>query len=203
MTQTLIPRAQTAGCRIISKSKVIRLHHNGTSAQYAIVQSRDSSSLTARRHIHFKYVFICAGAIQTPAVLRRSRITRNIGNSLRMHPMAKMTALFENEINTPEKGVPAVQVKEFKPEIVIGGSYSSRPFLSLGLNNVPDRIKRLEDWKKIAIYYISIISNGTGTVRSLPLLHEAFVTYSISKDDLKQLGKAMFHMGELYLPLMW
>jgi choline dehydrogenase-like flavoprotein len=197
MTQTLIPRAQSAGCRLISKSKVIRLHHDGTSAQYAIVQPRDSSSITARSHIHFKYVFICAGAIQTPAILRRSRITKNIGNALRMHPMAKMTALFEDDINTSEKGVPAVQIQEFKPEIVIGGSYSSRALLSLGMNNVPDRIARLEDWKKIAIYYISTTSNGKGTIRSIPLLHEAFVRYSITKDDLQQVGKAMFHMGEL------
>ena len=39
-------------------------------------------------------VVVACGAVQTPALLRRSGITRNVGNALAFHPMVKLVARF-------------------------------------------------------------------------------------------------------------
>ena len=58
-------------------------------------------------------VFVCGGAVETPALLRRSRIQGNIGNSLALHPTVQVVAIFDEEINDEHSEVPAQQVKEF------------------------------------------------------------------------------------------
>ena len=73
--------------------------------------------------------------MQTPALLRRSGIRENVGNSLRLHPMIKVVARFPDVVNSLDMGVPVHQVKEFAPRISLGGSISTPPYLAIALRD--------------------------------------------------------------------
>ncbi len=125
MTETLIPRAQRAGCRLMPGVRAERLRHGRNGAW-------NVSAAGPGGPIEFEAdaVFVCGGAIQTPALLRRSGIARNVGRSLALHPTVKVVAFFEDEVNG-QPGIPAHQVTEFSPLVGIGCSISSLPYIAL------------------------------------------------------------------------
>ena len=97
--------------------------------------------------IHAETLFICGGAVQTPALLRRSGMTRNIGNSLRLHPTIKVVAKFPEAVNSAQMGVPVHQVKEFAPRYSFGCSISNPPYLALALLEHPEAAREgFADW---------------------------------------------------------
>src|SRR5206468_2337614 len=125
----------------------------------------------------------------TPALLRRSGITRNVGDSLRMHPTVKVVARFPETINSYGMGVPVHQVKEFAPRFSFGCSISAPPHLALAMCDhrgglgVVDR-----DWTKMAVYYAMIAGTGKGSLRVLPGCKDPLVRYRLSEHDLVELG---------------
>ena len=125
MSVSFIPRAVSAGCRLLSSVKIDRIDHAHGQAQYALTQDD--------RKIFFNTVFICGGAIQTPFLLLKSGITKNIGNSLKAHPAIRTVARFERMASDQNEGVPVYQITQFKPHLTLGGSFSGLPHLALWL----------------------------------------------------------------------
>ena len=188
MSETYIPRAIQAGCRILSDTKVTKIHLQG---------KRATKVSAGKFEISFQQLFLCAGAIQTPFLLRRSGITRNIGNSLRMHPMVRLAASFPTEVND-DTGVPVVQIEEFKPHLTLGCSCSSPGHLALWLEGtLQERKEKISEWKKMAIYYVALTPRGVGSVRNLPYIPEPFVNYKLLPEDMKQLGRGLYRLGEV------
>ena len=74
--------------------------------------------------IRADHVFVCAGAVETPALLQRSGIRRNAGNWLKMHPTVKIAARFPHLIDHGD--VAMHRITEFVPSPTIGGSASRR-----------------------------------------------------------------------------
>ena len=87
-----------------------------------------------RGTIRCRHVFVCGGAIQTPALLQRSRHRGRIGTSLAVHPTVKLAARFADEVNVPDD-VPVHQVKEFAPDLSFGGSASQPGLVALALSD--------------------------------------------------------------------
>lgn len=187
MTKTFIPRALKAGCQILPNTRV-----------QSLVQEAQKWRLRAKYQgqrgisIEAETVFVAAGAIQTPALLRRSGIKQNVGNSLQMHPTIKVIAQFPERVNSDDMGVPVHQVKEFSPRFSFGCSISSRPYLALGLNDHPLFLSEVnEHWQNMGIYYAMITSQGKGTVRCLPKFNDPLVRYFLTEEDLQILSKAL------------
>ena len=197
MSETLIPKAVELGCRLMSGVKVRRLHWRNQVAHYATASRRDGLGKNQAIKIFFDDVFVCCGAIQTPLLLRRSGIKKNIGDSLRMHPAVRVAARFEEPLNDPREGVPVYQVQEFKPEISLGGSYSSAPHLALWLSGEKDLGRKLQAWKHMALFYTSVRGTGKGSVRNVPLFDEPFVRLPLTEEDIKALVKGLMRLGEL------
>ncbi len=68
MTRTYLPRAAKAGARILTQCRVNKInisHAKATSADVSLASGQAGT-------ISFKFVFVCGGAIQTPAILQRS-----------------------------------------------------------------------------------------------------------------------------------
>jgi choline dehydrogenase-like flavoprotein len=129
-------------------------------------------------------------------LLGRSGV-RPVGDTLQMHPMIRFAARFPTEVNDPKYGVPVVQIDEFKPEMTLGGSYSSLPHLALWLgHSVPDREKKLESWRQMAVFYVAVVSKGHGSIRRLPILGEPLVRFPVSDADMGALGLGVKRMGE-------
>jgi hypothetical protein len=183
MTKTFIPRALEAGARLEANTKVARIEKTSGGWKVHYRRSADSGFIRA------KNVFVCAGATQTPTILRRSGFTENIGNSLSMHPTVKMVAQFPEEINYEELGVPVHQVKEFSPRISFGCSISSPSYLALAMSDHPDYEGEVpRHWRNMAIYYAMITGPTVGNVRPVPFCDDPLIRYNIGATWLRLCG---------------
>lgn len=198
MTETQIPRAISAGCRLLPNTRICKLSLKGKTAQYAEGVSLSGDKPGKIIQIRFRHVFVCGGAIQTPLLLRRSGITHNIGNSLRIHPMVRIPAIFDEPIIEKGRGVPIHQVEEFKPDLTLGCSLSTPAYLALWLGGrVDDLDHLLKDWDRIGVFYASISAEGKGTIRNIPLFNEPLVRLSLTSRDMISLGTGLYKLGQL------
>jgi choline dehydrogenase-like flavoprotein len=141
---------------------------------------------------------VCAGAIQTPALLQRSGIRRNVGRGLKMHPTVKVAARFLAPVDHGD--VPMHRVTEFAPGLTIGGSASRRGHVALALaDSDADYADALANWEHVAVYYAAIRSEGAGRVLALPGVHAPLVTYQLTEGDMSRLARALVHLGEVLL----
>ncbi len=190
MTETYVPRALHAGCRLLPDTRVRRLTRLSARRWTIEAERTLRAERPARVSIEAESVFVCAGAIQTPALLRRSGLRTNVGNALRLHPMIKVIAEFPEDVNTLDMGVPAEQVKEFAPDFTFGASISSPPYLALGLRDRRDRCA-VSDWRRMAVYYAATSSRGQGSIRPLPGWRDPLVRYRITPEDMTLLSDAL------------
>ena len=193
MTLTFIPRFLKAGGRLLPSTRVRRIARAG---EGWFVEGRHGKIQPVR--IAARTVFVCGGAVQTPALLRRSGISENIGDSLQLHPTVKVVARFKEVVNSPQMGVPAHQVKEFAPRLSLGCSISTPPFLSVGLVDQPQFARELpESWQQMATYYAMIAGEGSGTVRLAPGFGDPLVRYRLTETDRRDLTDGLGKLCEL------
>ena len=197
MSRTFVPRAVAAGARVVPGRRVERVALRGRRASGAVVAARRDDGSHERITIDADHVFICSGAIQTPAILQRSGIRRNVGTRLKLHPTVKLAARFAAPMDD-HLDVPMHQVREFAPDITFGGSVSRRGYVALALGDAWERnAPRMEQWERIAVYYAAVRSEGTGRVVALPGLTAPLVTYRLTEGDLSRLARGLVHLGEL------
>jgi choline dehydrogenase-like flavoprotein len=199
MSETYVPRALRGGCRLMPETRVRTLRRDAGSRRW-ILDAEHVSPARGRHSIRIEAesTFVCGGAIQTPALLRRSGITGNVGNSLRLHPMVKFIAHFADEVNTLDMGVPAQQVKEFAPTMTFGASISTPPHLAMALRD-QCQAPTLDEWRRMAVYYAATLSTGIGSIRCLPWCGDPLVRYRITAEDLRRLSEALRRLGTLLL----
>jgi choline dehydrogenase-like flavoprotein len=187
MTRTYIPRALAAGARMASGCRVARIRQSGN--RWTVVATGPDRRLI---EIDAETVFVACGAIQTPALLQRSKVGAHVGQSLFMHPTVKIVAEFEGVVNGLPPGVGVHQVKQFAPSYSFGCSVSSKPYLALAMLDHPENARDIErGWRRMGIYYSMITGTGTGTVRSLPGLKDPLVRYELSGQDMRVLAESL------------
>jgi len=190
MTKTYVPRATGAGCRLLPDTRVARLGHDAGCWTLRCEPVRQGSG---RRgfSVRARTVFVAAGAVQTPALLLRSGIRRNVGRSLHLHPTVKVVARFDDVVNAPGMGVPVHQVKEFAPHLSFGCSISAPPHLALAMTDHPERIAEVrEQWPHLAVYY-AMSDGGAGRVRTVPGFRDALVSFALDDADLTLLADGL------------
>ena len=198
MARTLLPRAMEAGATVIADCRVSKLLRSGDRVVGAQCERTRPDGTSERLVIRAEDVFVCAGATQTPALLHRSGIRRNIGNGLKMHPTVKIAARFDHPIDHGD--VPMHRVTEFAPGLTIGGSASRRGHVALALaDSGADYASALADWERVAVYYAAIRSEGHGRVLAVPGLQSPVVTYNLTDGDMSRLARALLHLGEVLL----
>ena len=195
MTRTFLPRAHRAGARLLTNCRVRKLAIDSVRASHAIVELADGS----RGTIHFRHVFVCCGAIHTPALLQRSGLRERVGNTLAVHPTVKLAARFPEPLNTPDD-VPVHQVKEFAPEISFGGSASNPGLVALSLaDNWAEFGHALHEWERVSVYYAAITSEGKGRVKAVPGLRDPLVAYHLTARDRELLRSGLSRLALLML----
>ncbi|MFZ4718071.1 MAG: FAD-dependent oxidoreductase [Ilumatobacteraceae bacterium] len=195
MTRTYLPRAAAAGARIVTGCRIDRLVLDGSRATGAVTTLSDGTPGT----ISFRHVFVCGGAIQTPAILQRSGVRGHVGRTLAVHPTVKLAARFADVINVPDD-VPVHQVKEFAPHLSFGGSASNPGLVALSLlDQWPTFRKHVVDWPRMSVYYAAITSEGRGRVMSLPRIKDPIVTYGLTHRDRELLRSGLARLALLML----
>jgi choline dehydrogenase-like flavoprotein len=205
MSQTLLKKATAQGLRIISECRVEKIYLKGSNGYSAKAIALDAQGQKLTITIHFKHVFLAAGAVHTPSLLLRSGIKKNIGRSLRLHPTLKVLANFTQLIDAKKHILSPYAVTEFMPDIRLGSSVFKPGFFGMAL---------AEDWQNrshlqsridnCAIYYAMIRAQGIGRVYSIPGLRDPLVTFRLTKHDwillkegLLSLTKLLFAAGAL------
>jgi choline dehydrogenase-like flavoprotein len=195
MTETFIPRFLKVGGHLQSDTRALSIRQNG---QGWLIEAETRSGSATR--IVADTLFVCAGAVHTPALLRRSGIMHNIGNAFQVHPTVKLIAQFAESVNADAMGVPVHQVKEFSPRLSFGCSISSPGYLALGLLDHPDAGRDVAStWQQLATYYAMITSEGRGTVRTLPRFRDPLVRYALTENDRRNLADGLKKLGQLLL----
>lgn len=198
MSLTYIPRALQAGAVLLSNCRVVRIRHDGKKVSRVLAVTTGDDGSRREIEIEAENVFVCGGAIQTPVLLRRSGIKKNIGNSLRIHPMIKVAALFDEQLDSHLSALPVYQVTQFWPDITIGGSVFTPGFLAMNLSeNWEINQPQMKEWHKMALYYVACCGTGKGIVRAFPGSGEAVGIYNLSKADQIHLSRGMAHIGEV------
>jgi hypothetical protein len=188
MTETYIPRFEQFGGNLLPNTRVLKIKRK-INKWYLFIENVKSG---IKDRIIVEFLFICCGAIQTPALLRRSGIRHNIGNSLKVHLTIKVVARFNQKVNSVNVGIPVHQVNEFSPRYCFGGSISSKPYIKLSMLDHPYHGLNLDkNWKYMSIYYAMIIGKGLGTIRNIPYFKDPFVRYEIMDSDLELLSEAL------------
>ena len=195
MTETYLPRAERAGARLLPGHRAERIVVDGGRATGVVLRDRSGVVTTVRT----RAVFVCGGAIQTPALLQRSGFRHRVGRALAVHPTVKLAARFGDEMNVPDD-VPVHQVKEFAPDLSFGGSASNPGLIALALSDHWARFgPAVEDWQHLAVYYAAITSEGRGRVRAVPGLRDPIVTYRLTRRDRALLGQGLARLALVLL----
>lgn len=195
MSRTYVPRFLQVGGKLMAHARAERIRKTGNLWEVLL---RGSGNLTAL--VRAEHIILCAGAIQTPALLRRSGIRRNIGQTLALHPTAKFVAQFKEPVNADSMGVPVHQVKEFAPRLSFGCSISTMPYVALGLlDHHLDAPFDSELCAHMANYYAMVSPSGRGTVTVIPGFKDPLVRYQLTTEDRKNLADGMRKLGHLLL----
>ncbi|BEK96575.1 FAD-dependent oxidoreductase [Nocardia seriolae] len=102
VVKTWLADAAEAGARLYVGTDVRRIVVSNGSATGVEAVTADGGSVWVRA----RAVVVAAGAVQTPALLRRSgRGSRNIGAFLRLHPATAVFGVFDEEIRPWEGGM--------------------------------------------------------------------------------------------------
>ncbi len=198
MSRTYLRWALDAGARLLADTRVQTLRREGDRWRLRVLHG--SRGATPRRvEIAADHVFVAGGAVQTPALLRRSGIKRHVGNSLGLHATLKITARFRDEINRGNGGVPTWAIDEFAPRSYFTCAVSSREYLALEMLQYPEHFDEIEhNWRRMGIYSARV-SGGRGYVRNLPGFRDPLVWFRLSDRDLAELSEASQQLGSCLL----
>jgi choline dehydrogenase-like flavoprotein len=184
MCRTQIPRAVEAGATVLPGCRVTKL----TKVPGRVTGAECVLDTGERLAIDADAVFVCGGAIQSPALLQRSGI----------HPTIKIAARFPHAVD--HDSVPMHRIVEFAPNLTIGGSASRRGHVALALaDSVAEYGDALADWEHVFVYYAAIRSEAAGRVQAVPGLKAPIVTYRLTDGDMSRLARGLVHLGELLL----
>lgn len=198
MSATFVPRFEKLGGKLLANVRIARLRRSNR-MWYAEGTRRAGSNGPSRLVIRARTVFVACGAVQTPALLRRSGIRRNVGNTLRFHPMLKIVAEFDREVNAPGDFDPVHQVKEFEPRFGMGCSIAKAPLLGmLRGSEAGDWPAIASDWRRMGIYYVQT-SGGSATVRNMPGFSSPFVRIGFRPDEMATFAEGLRKLAEVLL----
>lgn len=150
---------------------------------------------TREKFIRCRHLILCGGPLQTPLLLRRSGITRNIGNSVNFHPTLRVLADFGEPINAFLHEMPFYQVKEFAPKITLGASVSAPAFFATLLSARWPHMDPITAAKQMALYYVSVTGSTKGVIRNFGSSY--LVRYSLSSEDIQAISTGFKHLAEL------
>ena len=198
MARTYLPAALAAGATITPDCRVLKLEHRHGRVTGVTARRQRPDLSTEDVTYRAAQVFVCAGAIHSPALLQRSGIRRGIGRGLKLHPTIKIAARFPFPVD--HDGIPMHRITEFAPHLTIGGSASRRGHVAMALAESGEPFEEpLEDWENFSVYYAAIRSEGSGLVQAIPGLAAPLVAYRLTPNDLSTLARGLVHLGDALL----
>ncbi|MGH7897700.1 MAG: NAD(P)-dependent oxidoreductase, partial [Candidatus Binatia bacterium] len=200
MSRSIVPRAEASGARLLERCRVRRLLTERGRVTGAIAEVRRPDGTVEVVRIGAEHVIVCAGPTETPVLLRRSGVRRHIGDTLRIHPMLKLVARFPEVIDAHRTVLPLIQVKEFAPEITLGGAFFTAGHAAMVLSeNWNSTRSAMEDVRRLGTYYVAVRGAGTGRVRASRLDGSTIISHELYDEDVWNLSKGLARLALLLL----
>ena len=198
MPETFLRWAAERGARFLTDCRVEKIEFRKDTA-VSLTALRHTKEGMRRVRIRFAKLFVCAGTIQTPLLLRRSGVKKNIGNSVQFHPTLRVLAEFPEPIHAEAHFMPSFQIKEFAPTLTMGASMTDTAFIASALSLDWAHQKRMmERADRMAIFYVGVKSKGRGVARNIPFGGGSYlVRYPLYEEDMKHLGFGYAKLCEL------
>ncbi|MEB2314283.1 MAG: GMC family oxidoreductase [Sorangiineae bacterium] len=201
MSRSVLAEAERLGARVLTGARVEQVlvrRGRATGLIVALDGSHGSERLT---RVDAEHVFVCGGPTETPSLLYRSGVKYHVGSTLRIHPYLKVAARFDEELDADLSVLPLVQVKEFAPELTLGGGFFTPGQLAMTLSeNGREGLSRMRDLRRMALYYVGVRGTGTGSVRpSLVGRDGTVIRYDVSDEDVKYLSIGLARLAEALL----
>lgn len=207
---TWVPRALRAGVELRDRTRVERILARGRRAT-GVVCSRLTADGQVERSLTIEadHVFVCAGAIHTPLILRRSRLGgRLVGRDLSLQPQAPVIAVFPKRLQS-FRGIPqAAYVDEFETaeaasglggfrvEGIYGPPGTASAFLpDLG----PDLLRFVQRYDQLAAALVLVPDRPSGTVHPYGDALFARIQYTFSDEWRATLRRGLAAAAEIYL----
>ena len=200
-----LPRAMTFGATIWSGCRVDQILMRGKQA--VGVQGRVlGGTITGSRNtfeVRAKRVVLCAGALQTPAMLQRSGIrspSGQIGRNLAVHPGSAVVAMFDEPVNGWRGAHQSLQVREFEDEGIVLAAVNlppalvarALPFDGEELANV------MSSYNRMVTAGTLVEDTSTGRVMSFGATG-VLATYRLNERDAERVTRSIMLLSEALL----
>jgi choline dehydrogenase-like flavoprotein len=201
MARSLLPQAEAAGAKIVTRCRVKRLVRRRGRVVGVVAARTNEDGRQELVRISAEHVIVCCGPTETPSLLLRSGVKHQVAAKLVIHPMLKVAARFAEPVSSVGAPMPLLQVKEFWPEISLGGSFFSPGHLAMHLSeNWPQLADRMNDLERMAIFYVAVRGTGRGSVSPGVLGENAtHLRYELSDEDHRNLCQGMARLSTLLL----
>jgi long-chain-alcohol oxidase len=112
--ETYLSDAIAAGARVIFRARVERVNIEDQRAT-GVEATVSTGGSPTRVAVRARAVIVAGGAIQTPALLRRSGLTsRGVGAGLRLHPTTAVVGEFEHPVRSWQGPMQTVAIRKFQ-----------------------------------------------------------------------------------------
>jgi hypothetical protein len=113
--------------------------------------------------------------------------------------MLKVAARFPETIDAHKSVLPLLQVREFSPEVSMGGAYFTPGHAAMTLADNWDP-RRLDSLRNMAGYYVATRGRGRGQVRPALLGDDGTVVrYELAEEDVVNLSNGLARLATLLL----
>jgi choline dehydrogenase-like flavoprotein len=202
MLVSYLPAATARGAQLIANARVKKIDIKDGRATGVTATVMDGEGRSHQLIVHAKTVYVCAGPMQTPFLLRRSGVHAHVGKGLHLHLNLKAVAVFPQDIDPAAGTIMAKQVKEFEDRgIFIGSSTFDPVYLALAL--APHGQAAVEEvmsgWRHAGIFVTQLKAQATGEVHALPFMDRPLPSYGLTRRDIAAFRFAIEKLGEVLL----
>ena len=194
VASTFLRSARELGAGSLTGARVHRIRpENG---QYELDCTVDGSP----HRLRCESVFVSAGATQTPLLLVRSGVRKNVGRTLRFQPIVKVVAEFDEEVNTGRPRMPPYHIRSLDSRFVLGSSVSSLDQIALNLLLYPKVLAEVRhSWRRMLIFHVGITSSSAGRILAVRNRDDPIVLFRASTADFEKLNEGLSKMSQLLL----
>jgi len=183
MKKTLLKEFEEIGGSLVSGKKVIRFEKKSEGWRVTVLDLHPKNP--EKRELYCTYLFICAGALQSPKLLHRSGQISGNRFPIRTHPMIRTSYKFPFDVRQRVEDIPSFQVIEFLPRMVLGCSLTTPSQIALW--HGPQVLSKwIHELSKIQTMYTLITSSRLAHLHVLPG-GTSFISYRMSSKDKKAL----------------
>ena len=199
-----LPDAQQNGAQIFANCRAdkILVQHNRACGVEVSVINPVSKKPRYRGVIKSKAVFVCGGALQTPALLFRSGLAARrsqVGRNLYVHPNTKVVGIFDDEMKSWQGSIQGFQIDHFANEgFTFGSTFLPPGILALTLPFSGDQsFERMEYYNHMSVWGVLMEDSHAGRIRHL-WNGKTMATYFINQQDRKRLVRGIKLLSSIF-----